>query len=113
MENLIVDKITEFLKTNRLIDDFQHGFRHNRSCLMNLIIFFRYIIKIHDIKSPIDIIYLDFQKTLIIESPTSAYVVNCTASVLKASLRTGYNAGLRTDGSELYIKELPPLGVML
>ena len=35
MESLITDKITEFLETNKLIGDSQHGFRHNRSCLTN------------------------------------------------------------------------------
>lgn len=62
MESMITDKITDFLETNNLIGESQHGFRHNRSCLTNLLLFFKKVIEIYDSKSPVDIIYLDFQK---------------------------------------------------
>ncbi|KAG0417366.1 putative RNA-directed DNA polymerase from transposon BS [Dictyocoela roeselum] len=62
MEILVMDKITQFIESNKLIGDFQHGFRLNHSCLTNLLFFFMNIIEIHDTKSPIDIIYLDCQK---------------------------------------------------
>ncbi|KAG0417497.1 Retrovirus-related Pol polyprotein from type-1 retrotransposable element R2 [Dictyocoela roeselum] len=62
MERLMTEKNTEFLESNKLIGESQHGFRQNRSSPMNLLLFFRYIIEIQDTKSLIDIIHLDFQK---------------------------------------------------
>ena len=62
MEGTLTDKIVEYLERNNLIGNSQHGFRHRRSCLTNLLSFFKNIIEVHDSKSPQDIIYLDFQK---------------------------------------------------
>lgn len=62
MESIITDKITLYLEENKLIGNTQHGFRHHRSCLTNLLLFFNSMIEIYDEKSPLDIIYLDFQK---------------------------------------------------
>ena len=40
----------------------QHGFLKARSCLTNLLCFFEEITKWVDDGSPVDVIYLDFQK---------------------------------------------------
>ena len=47
----------------KLINPSQHVFLKGRSCLTNLTCFFEEITKLVDEESPLDIIYLDFQKT--------------------------------------------------
>ena len=51
----------DFLSKYKLINPSQHGVLKARSCLTNLICFFE---KWVDEGSPVDIIYLDFQKTV-------------------------------------------------
>ena len=55
----MVDCLSKF----KLINTSQHGFLKARSCLTNLVCFFKEITKWVDEGSPVDIIYLDFQKT--------------------------------------------------
>ena len=50
------------LGTLKLINPFQYGFLKARSCLTVFICFFEEITKWVDEGSPVDIIYLDFQK---------------------------------------------------
>ena len=52
----------DFLVKHRLINHYQHGFLKARSCLTNFLCFFEEITKWVDEGSPVDIIYLDFQK---------------------------------------------------
>ena len=52
----------DFLVKRKLINTSQHGFLKARSCLTNLLCFFEEITKWVDDGSPIDVIYLDFQK---------------------------------------------------
>ena len=52
----------DFLVKHKLINPSQHGFLKARSCLTNLICFFEEITKWVDEGSPVDVIYLDFQK---------------------------------------------------
>ena len=52
----------EFLIRHKLINPSQHGFLKAKPCLTNLICFFEEITKWVDEGSPVDIIYLDFQK---------------------------------------------------
>ena len=53
----------DFLDKNKLINPSQHGFLKARSCLTNyLLCFFQEITKWVDEGSPVDVIYLDFQK---------------------------------------------------
>ena len=61
-ESIIVDLIVEHIEKNKLLIDSQHGFRHNRSCLSNLLEFFHNMFSLYDKSRAIDIIYLDFQK---------------------------------------------------
>ena len=51
-----------FLIKHELINPSQHGFLKARSCLTNLLCFFEEITKWVDEGSPVDVIYLDFQK---------------------------------------------------
>ena len=54
--------MVEFLVKHKLINTFQHGFLKARSCLTNLLYFFEEITKWVDDRSPVDVVYLDFQK---------------------------------------------------
>ena len=62
LETIIRDHMMDFLIKHKLINPSQHGFLKARSCLTNLLCFFEEITKWVDEGSPIDIIYLDFQK---------------------------------------------------
>ena len=52
----------DFLVKHKLINPSQHGFLRARSCQTNLLCFFEEITKWVDDGSPVDVIYLDFQK---------------------------------------------------
>ena len=52
----------DFLVKHILINTSEHGFLKARSCLTNLLCFFEEITKWVDDGSPVDAIYLDFQK---------------------------------------------------
>ena len=54
--------MVEFLVKHNLIITSQHGFLKARSCLTNLLCFFEEITKWVDDGSPVDVVYLDFQK---------------------------------------------------
>ena len=62
LESIISDRIIDHLESNNLMMNSQHGFRHNRSCLTNLLDFFHTMFSIYDKTRAIDILYLDFQK---------------------------------------------------
>jgi len=50
------------LSQNRLTNESQHGFRHKKSCLTNLLEYLEYDVNQIDAGDPVDVIYLDFQK---------------------------------------------------
>ena len=62
MERLIKDKLVNYLERNHLIGNSQHGFRHGRSCLTDLLDFFGEVISTYDEYKAVDVVYLDFQK---------------------------------------------------
>ena len=62
LESIIRDKIVEFLESNNLIKDSQHGFRQKRSCLSNLLTFYNDLFTEYDNSRSLDVVYLDFQK---------------------------------------------------
>ena len=62
LETIMLDHIMDFHIKHKLLNPSQHGFLKARSCLTNLICFFEEITKWVDEGSPVDIIYLDFQK---------------------------------------------------
>ena len=59
LETIIRDHMMNFLIKHKLINPSQHGFLKAKSCLT---IFFEEITKWVDEGSPVDVIYLDFQK---------------------------------------------------
>ena len=62
LETLIRDHMVEFLVKHKLINTSQHGFLKVRSCLTNRLCFLEEITKWVDDGSPVDVVYLDFQK---------------------------------------------------
>ena len=62
LERLIKDHMVDFLVKHKLLYSSQHGFLKERSCLTNMLCFLEEITKWIDVGSPVDIIYLDFQK---------------------------------------------------
>ena len=62
LEAIIRDYIMDFLIKHILINPSQHGFLKARSCLTNVLCFFEEITKWVDEGSPVEVIYLDFQK---------------------------------------------------
>ena len=63
LETLIRDHTVEFLVKHKLINTSQYGFLKARSCLINLLCFLEEITKWVDDGSPVDVVYLDFQKS--------------------------------------------------
>ena len=64
LETIIRDHMMDYLIKHKLINPSQHGFLKARSCLTNLLsFFFEEITKWVDDGSPVDVIYLDFQKS--------------------------------------------------
>ena len=62
LKRLIKDHMVDFPVRHKLLNSSQHGFLKARSCLTNMLCVFEEITKWIDEGSPIDIIYLDFQK---------------------------------------------------
>ena len=63
LERLIKDHMVDFLVRNKLLNSSQHGFLKARSRLTNMLCFLEEITKWIDEGSPVDIMYLHFQKT--------------------------------------------------
>ena len=59
---LIKYHMVDFLVRHKLINPSKHGFLKTRSCLTNMLCVLEEITKWIDVGSPVDIIYLDFQK---------------------------------------------------
>ena len=62
MESIIKDDMTEYLESNKIIKNSQHGFRKRRSCLSNLLEYLENLTKAVDSGQKIDMVYLDFSK---------------------------------------------------
>ena len=62
LESLLRDHMVDFLTRHSLINQTQHVFLKGRSCLTNLLDFMEHISKWAGDGSPVDVIYLDFQK---------------------------------------------------
>ena len=61
-ERVIRKQLVEYLENNSIIDDNQHGFRKQRSCVTQLLEHIDYILKTLAEGEEVDVIYLDFSK---------------------------------------------------
>ena len=61
-EKIVAKEINNFLETNDLFNEEQHGFRSGRSCLSQLLAHHNSIIEGLEDGSDVDVIYLDFAK---------------------------------------------------
>lgn len=61
-ERVLKNKIVTYLESNKLLNDFQHGFRGHRSCLSQLIEHYSYILDQIQAGYAVDVIYLDYAK---------------------------------------------------
>lgn len=61
-ERIMRNKLVEYLESNNLLKNFQHGFRHGRSCLSELLAHFDDILKNLNEGNDVDVVYLDFAK---------------------------------------------------
>ena len=62
MELIIKDCVTDHLLTQHMINESQHGFLPNKSCMTNLLTFLVTLTETSDEGIPMDIVYLDFSK---------------------------------------------------
>ena len=57
-----MDKLTEYLESENLLNDSQHGFRRGRSCLSQLLNHYQNLLTLMENNEVVDVIYLDFAK---------------------------------------------------
>ena len=62
IERVLVKKLIEYLESVDLLNNRQHGFRKNRSCLSQLMDHYQSILNIMENGNAADVIYLDFAK---------------------------------------------------
>ncbi len=62
LESIIARCIWDHLDRHSLINDSQHGFTTGRSCLTNLLSFYKKVIEEKDQDENYDVVYLDFSK---------------------------------------------------
>jgi retron-type reverse transcriptase len=58
----VLRKLWEHVGSNKLLDSTQFGFRKNRSCEMQLLLYTNFLVRNYDLKVPVHSIYLDLQK---------------------------------------------------
>jgi len=61
-ETLVRDQIIEFLESNQLTKDSQHGFRKDSSCLTNPLTFLDKVLHSVNEGYPVDVVFLDLAK---------------------------------------------------
>ena len=62
LEKIIRQRLVDFLESNNIFCDEQHGFRKSRSCLTNLLCTLEEWTRLYDEGLPFDVLYLDFCK---------------------------------------------------
>ena len=62
LEKVIKKQLVEYLEDKEIINDAQHGFRHKRSCLSQLLSHYNSIIESLEEGKVVDVVYLDFSK---------------------------------------------------
>ncbi|PKU47050.1 rna-directed dna polymerase from mobile element jockey-like [Limosa lapponica baueri] len=64
MERIILSELSRQVQGSQGIRASQHGFMKGRSCLTNLISFYDHVTRLLDAGKAVDVVYLDFGKTL-------------------------------------------------
>ena len=99
METMIRDHMMDFLIKHKLINPSQHGFLKARSCLTKWLCFLEELTKWVDDGSPVDVIYLDFQKAFD-KVPNQRLILKLKATKLISGLRgLRYEEPLWTDNT--------------
>jgi len=62
MEQIVFHSIMHYLDQNKILNNYQHGFRHKHSCQSQLVMLTEEILKAMDQQKQIDLILLDFYK---------------------------------------------------
>ena len=62
LESIIAKRLRKHLDRHKLIRDSQHGFQTGKSCLTNLLTFYRKVFEAADNDDNYDVIFLDFSK---------------------------------------------------
>ncbi|CAH8652546.1 unnamed protein product [Schistosoma bovis] len=75
LERIIKRTMTEFMKTNNLLNMAQHGFRKGLSCTTNLLIARELWINALDNGNSVDVVYIDFSKAFD-KVPTNRLLLN-------------------------------------
>ena len=61
-ETIVMNQVIEFLESNVLIRNSQHGFRKGSSCLTNLLLFLDKVLHSIDDGFSVDVVFLDLAK---------------------------------------------------
>ena len=64
LEHILKEELINYLELNKILYDSQHGVRKGRSCLTNLLELMEEVASSVDNGEPVDIIFLDFQKSV-------------------------------------------------
>ena len=91
--------MVEFLVKHNLINTSKHGFLNARSCLTNLLCFFEEITKWVDDGSPVDVVYLDFQKAFD-KVPHQRLILKLKAHGIDNDVINWMKSGLHTEDRE-------------
>ncbi|BHF82221.1 hypothetical protein SprV_0802535800 [Sparganum proliferum] len=62
MEKKIKQQLMQLFEQNRLLPDFQHGLRKDRSCMINLLYYLENWTRAVDRRHMVDAVYIDFKK---------------------------------------------------
>ena len=62
LERIIKRNLVDYIESNSLLNNSQHGFRKNKSCLTNLLEYIDYVSGELDRGNSVNVIYLDFSK---------------------------------------------------
>ena len=61
-DRVVRARLVNYMETNNLMNNSQHGFRQGRSCLTQLLIHYDYILTEMENGKNVDVVYLDFAK---------------------------------------------------
>ena len=62
LEAIVRQELQDFLETNNLLTEGQHGFRKGRSCISQILVHLELILSALEDHNNVDVIYLDYKK---------------------------------------------------